>query len=856
MSNHEHTDWKRLLRRFLLAIVLVVGAGALGLWVGELSVPDDLPEYQGIDGLPARQSKSAKATPEELSSPVPPLYFFAGSVENADLPVVLEEVKLAMGAGIDQIILPVQLDWESESREGFVRALLEQVIAVNPRARLFLQFRLDPTKAWADTRPTEILPGASDDGPHAAPYSELWRDEAARRAAALAKALSQERLGPHVRGYLLSALKNGRWELAAGAKPADCATAAFRAWLRRRYTENEALRAAWGDIAATVESAAVPDEVSPGEGNVFLELPKQQALADYREFLADSVADSIAAVMAALKQAVPGAKVFAQYGHTFEVEHGAQGMTAMGRLLYSDLDGFAGAVSATERGIGGTGGLSGPAFSAVLHQKQWIIIDDTRTGVARDPATGEIARLQGIRAEDVYNVQRRNFSLAAVHGLGLAWADPQGAGWLHAPEQWTEFGHMREIYAALYPPAGDAGGGKGPVAASSEAEPIVMAKTEKKEVEKKSSTKKKTPAKAEKKPEKPAQAPLKETAKPDVKQEAAAPAPEKQDPAKQDPADASPAPAPDAAPLQEAPPGSSGFDQQLEQMLEPAPVGPPDTFKIGLAVVIDENALHSLGNSDLLRERLTLPARDAAMRAGIALRTCLLQDVLDDIAPSAQVYLFINAVKLSAAERDRLHARLQRDQSCAIWCYAPGYLSPLPDKEAVAQTVGMKLEQIDGGQAGSRFTLGGRWLEEGTDIGDVVPVSPLFGINDPEVDLIAEYRNGGKGSIGLRVMPEGWASIYVAEPTLTAALLRELLHLTEKRTYFRLSDRAVYDTALVGLNLIAIHAKQGGEVALSLGNVFNIEDMFDPTIGWPQKESITLPVKTGETRLLRLTPVY
>lgn len=851
MLNHEPTDLKRFLRRFLLAIVLVVGAGALGLWVGELSVPDDLPEYQGIDGLPARPSKSAKATPEELNSPVPPLFFFAGSVENADLPVVLEEVKLAMGAGIDQIILPVKLDWDSESREGFVRALLDQIIAVNPRARLFLQFRLDPTKAWADTRPTEILPGASDEGPQAAPYSELWRDEAARRAAAMAKALSQERLGPHVRGYLLSALKNGRWELTPGAKPADCATAAFRAWLRRRYTENEALRAAWGDIAATVENAAIPEEVPPGEGNAFLELPKQQALADYREFLSDSVADSIAAVMAALKQDVPGAKVFAQYGHTFEVEHGAQGMTAMGRLLYSDLDGFAGAVSATERGIGGTGGLGGPVFSAVLHQKQWIVIDDTRTGVARDPATGEIARLQGIRAEDVYNVQRRNFALAAIHGLGLAWADPQGAGWLHAPEQWAEFAHMREIYAALYPPAGDAVAGKAPVAASSEAEPIVIARSEKKEPEKKSSTKKKTPAKTEAKSEKSSPKSTKENAKAEEKKEPAAPAPEKKDQV-----NAATAPAPETGTPQEAPPGSSVFDQQLEQMLEPAPVGPPNSFKVGLAVVIDENTLHSLGNAELLQERLTLPARDAAMRAGIALRTCLLQDVLDDIAPSAQVYLFINALKLSPAERDRLHARLQRDQSCAIWCYAPGYLAPLPDKEAVAQTVGMKLEQIDGGQAGSRFTLGGRWLEEGTDIGDVVAMSPLFGINDPDVDVIAEYRNGGKGSIGLRVMPEGWTSIYVAEPTLTPALLRELLHLTEKRTCFRLSDRAVYDTALVGLNLIAIHAKQGGEVALSLGNVFNIEDMFDPTIGWPQKESVTLPVKTGETRLLKLTPIY
>ena len=292
-------------------------------------------------------------------------------------------------------------------------------------------------------------------------------------------------------------------------------------------------------------------------------------------------------------------------------------------------------------------------------------------------------------------------------------------------------------------------------------------------------------------------------------------------------------------------------------MLTPAQVGPPNSFKTELLVVVDEAAMHHLASPALVRERILLPAREAALRSGAAVRTALLQDVLDDIAPGAKAYLFLNAFRLSEAERGRLHARLQRDQAVAIWCYAPGYLAPGPSKDALAATVGMKIQQLKApAQSGSTFTLGGRWLAEAADIGEAAAFEPLFSIDDSEADIIAQYKNSPKGSIALRVLPEGWTSIYVAEPTLSPALLRELFRIVEQRTCFKFTGREHFDTAAIGLNLVGIHARQPGEIALSLGNVYDIQDLFDDSIGWPQKESITFPVKTGETRLLKLTPLY
>lgn len=788
MPTLEPAETRRLVLRVLIALILIVGAGALGLWVGKLSVQDDLPDYEPIAGAPGRPAKPAKVNEADLTTPVPPVYFAAGVDTPEDWPVIAGQIKLAEAADVDQIILPLKLDWQSTGNASAALNLIDRATAANPRARIFLNLDLNPDQAWAEDRPTEVVPATADRPPCALPASRFWRDDAATRAAALAKAIIADKRGIHVRGFVLSAMDGGRWLTPPGTTTAPGNTQAFRDWLQKKYTDNEALQRAWGRDTTTLaiaEPPAEPTDTPPGK--IFLDLPTQQDVLDYRQYLSEETADAIAAIMVALKEAVPDRKVYANYGHTFEADGAPTGALGMGRLLYGDLDGFVGTITNTERGIGATGAPSAPTFSAILHQKDWILLDDTRTGVSRDPGTGQITRIEGMRFEDVYNVQRRNFTFAAVHGLGIAWTDPLGEGWLHDDPQWTVLGQMRAIYSQLYPilPGGAA-------AASSENQP----------------------------------------------EDAAESLPEGQEAA-----------GTDAAP--------TSFDAQLENMLQPAPVGPPNSFKAELLVVIDEAAMHQLASPALVRERITLPACDAAFRSGAAVRTVLLQDVLDDIAPGAQVYLFVNAFRLTEAERSRLHARLQRDQACAIWCYAPGYLAPTPDTAAVSDTVGMKVQQVKApAAAGSLFTLGGRWLAEGAEIGDPTPFEPLFSIDDPDADVIAQYKGSPKGSIALRVLPEGWTSIYVAEPTMTPGLLRELLRIIERRSCFKFTGREFYDAANVGLNLVGIHAKQPGEISLSLGNVYDIKDLFDETIGWPQKESVTFPVKTGETRLFKLTPLY
>jgi hypothetical protein len=279
-----------------------------------------------------------------------------------------------------------------------------------------------------------------------------------------------------------------------------------------------------------------------------------------------------------------------------------------------------------------------------------------------------------------------------------------------------------------------------------------------------------------------------------------------------------------------------------------------------LAVVVDELAGLLLNSDKLINELLLEHVRASALRTGIETRYYLLDDLLQGKTPPAQVYLFLNAFQLGDESRDRLHQILQEQKAAAIWMYAPGYWNGKFDVENVSKTVRMKVNKFDGpATAGSTAKLPGRYLEKDAPIGDSIKFDPLFYIEDVQTNEIAQYAESGKTSVAVSFFEEGWASIFCAEPSLTPALLRELLGILEIRLLYKTDEQPsatnFYDAVYVGHNLIAIHARESGERAVDVGLECDIHDLLAPEIGWQRKSLITLPLKTGDTRLLELTPV-
>jgi len=718
-------------------VVVVLLAALAGFWLGNQSVRlhEEAPPRPQVVATP-----TADAIAEDEPQP-PPLFLFTSAPEDTG-GAVAEQVAMAAHAGIHQYVLPVALPWDAAA-EGFL-APLDVLLGIDPAATVLLYVTLDPPPAWLDAHPDQAAQVAGKRTGQVCIASQVWLRDVQAALGALIEA-AQAAHGERVLGYVAACLHNGRWHRRGPPDASPVNTAAFRSWLRARYRDADALQKARNDPDQGFDHAAVPPAPDAPEGGpVFLELPQMQPHLDYRAFASDSTAEAIMAVTDYIKRlAGPDVQVIVPYGDTFEIPRPASGHLALARLLESDLDGFAGPVSAFDRGLGGAGGLIGPVDSAALHGKQWYLIDDTRTGIALDTATGHVARPKNIRAEDIYSVQQRNFAVAVTHGLGLVWADPEGTARLHDPEMWQRFGAMHDIYTMV-----------------------------------------------------------------------------------------------------------NTWELAQVECIKPYPSIPM------LNVVVDEASQLVVRGDGKLDQVLLRQVRDCALRVGVPTRFYLLSDVLELEAPPAPAYLFLNAFRLTTAQRTRLHAMLEHNKAAAIWMYAPGYIDGLPAVANIAATTRMTVKAFDGpAETGSVCLLPGKWVNEAEAFGAKIQLEPLFYIDDPDADVIAKYAASDKASVAVHFFETGWASIYCAEPSLTPALLRELLSILEIPISYQPTPTPFYDTVHFGPNLMAIHAKNAGERAINLGEPCDVQDLLAPEVGWPRKRTFDLPLNTGSTRLLQLIPL-
>ncbi len=628
---------------------------------------------------------------------------------------------------------------------------MKRIAAVDPEAGFVLQLNFNPPADWFAAHPEARMAGTVGEMAYPSPTSALWLEEARAAFTRLHESLAAAELGARIDGYALYGLVMDAWQRGPGVDTSDANTAAFREWLRRAYNDDEGLRKAWEQKDVALESLTVPAiESAEPTPSVFYALGADQPVMDYRRFAAESVADAIGALASFIREhAGSDTVVWANYGHTFEKSSPADGHLALTALMESDVDGFISTISTLNRGIGDTGGFMGPVDSARLHGKRWMLVDDTRTGIAWNKETGQIEQIRGLRAEDVHNVQRRNFAMAAIHGLTLAWSDPNGEGFLHDDAQWEVFGRLYEIYRQF----GDS------------TESLELAASE-------------------------------------------------------------------VLPV--------GMGVQLRHPM--------------VQVVVDERS-QFLTRPEAGLDSLLALNRDVILRAGVSANFYLMDDLLDGNLSSSPVYIFLNAYRLPAGDVRALHERFAAENATAIWIYAPGYLDVTMNKNNVRDTVGMEIKSFDEPSAGgSVYTLsGGHWIEQNQAFGESRMLAPLFYIDEPEADVLATFQQTEKPSVAVRTMEAGWTSVFIAEPRLSAPLLREILRILEQPVYFRPGKERFFDTAYINRRLVAIHAEESGERIVNLGAFYDIVDLFDSSIGWPQKESFVQNFKKGETRLFKLT---
>jgi hypothetical protein len=419
---------------------------------------------EGVGRVPRTRAKVAAVGASghrriELDDvPYSPFLFFVNTETASDGDVVEAQIREAAANGVHLFSAVMYLPLKNVYGErpfGRVDALLGQILAADPDAYVLPRLQLVPTNYWVRTHPDQLARYASgEEGDVSMASREFWSD-AVEAIEALIEHFSDPATvgGDRVVGFHID---RGEWfhDSTSGYDFSEPNTVAFRNWLRAKYQFDYLLRAAWYDGKVTFDSAEVP--VWPGANVVtkktdtpLLNGPRDGRWVDYARFSSDIVADAITGVAAAVKALSARRMLVAvSYGYTLEfATRNESGHLALSRLLESsDIDIIAGPNSYASRGAGNTSAFGAPLDSVALHNKLWIMEDDTKTYLAGEetPDTYNPKIASGIETQATHE---RHFGAALAHRCGIAWMDLWGHGWLNNPAIWETLGAMSNMAA-------------------------------------------------------------------------------------------------------------------------------------------------------------------------------------------------------------------------------------------------------------------------------------------------------------------------------------------------------------------------------------------------------------------------
>lgn len=383
-------------------------------------------------------------------------YVFLGGPSNG----YEAQIKMAGEAGSHFVSFPVDLPWPPPGKPidwSVPDAQCQTVLDANPKALLLPRIGVDAPEWWLNAHPDDVMVWES--GPqfkYAVVASPQYRRDAAERLAALVAHL-EDKFGPQMAGYHPCGQNTGEWFYQEtwgnglnGYAKADLR--AWRAWLKNRYVDDDAIRKAWRDPQVTLETAAVPTPASrrAAPAGVLRDPVVERPLIDFAEFQQEGMADCVCHLARAVRQATRGRKlVVFFYGYVFEFGAIANGACTSGHyglrrvLQCPDIDVLCSPISYFDRGLGHSAPAMTAAESVALAGKMWLYEDDTRTYLG----TGQFPGLfDGVDTLEKTNQELlRNTGQCALRNFGTWWMDLGATGWFNDPRMWTEMARLAAL---------------------------------------------------------------------------------------------------------------------------------------------------------------------------------------------------------------------------------------------------------------------------------------------------------------------------------------------------------------------------------------------------------------------------
>ena len=371
------------------------------------------------------------------------------------------QIKLAAAVGVDIVSFPLHMPWPRPGEPADWSTVDQQcqtVLDANGDALLLPRMWMGAPRWWREAHPDDVMTWekGNQEPADVVVASPDYRRDAAARLTALVEHL-EEKFGPSMAGYHPCGQNTGEWfyretwRQSLGGYSAGTRDA-WRRWLRTRYGNDMALRAAWDDRDATLGEAEVPSpEARRATPSGLLWDPvSQRPLIDFAQFQQEMMADCVCHLAKAARQASGGRKLIVFfYGYVFEfgaihLGPAVSGHYALRRVLECpDIDVLCSPISYFDRGLGQSGPAMTAAESVALAGKMWLYEDDTRTYLGTGKFPGWQDRVDNI--EETNSLLLRNTAQCAVRNFGTWWMDLGATGWFDDPRMWAKMAELEAL---------------------------------------------------------------------------------------------------------------------------------------------------------------------------------------------------------------------------------------------------------------------------------------------------------------------------------------------------------------------------------------------------------------------------
>jgi hypothetical protein len=379
----------------------------------------------------------------------------------------IEEWQLFARSGVHFFQLDLNC-WSTDPADW--EASLAHALAADPEAKIWLRINILPPKAWLEANPDHAevhydqsngdeVKALATAWPSASFASPLWREEASGHLRRLVDYMESHH-GDRVWAYNIQAGDCGEWAyswrpVVSGYAPVQIA--AWREWLRGRYADSAALRAAWNEPQTDFETAAPPTwnernlpDTWPATSHL-VDPGSERRLVDWLHFHGSAQAEALAVLAAATRKALNdrGRRKLISAFHGYHIwPYGSaygpcnSGFSGLDPVLKSpDIDILATPLAYIHRNSGGLYSHHTLAATIRLHGKLFYAEDDTFTHRASWTPWRYCCR----DASDTLNVLRRNLAGALTEGATQWWMDHNSEDWYNDAETEAGIAAMRQL---------------------------------------------------------------------------------------------------------------------------------------------------------------------------------------------------------------------------------------------------------------------------------------------------------------------------------------------------------------------------------------------------------------------------